>query len=128
MCPQTIKRNLKRARKWSCSTRPTTLRLAFLLLGVPTILYIYTGRWSRHSHLKMNIRHSPEAAEAAALARYVYATRAVSVAFDATRGEPELGVQGGAVALAMQRLDAALLELDTSRRSLDAILSRAGGH
>jgi hypothetical protein len=73
----------------------------------------------------MNIRHS---SEAAALARYVYATRAVSAAFDATRGEPELGVEGGAVALAMQRLDAALLELDTSRRSLDAILSRAGGH
>jgi hypothetical protein len=56
------------------------------------------------------------------------ATRAVSAAFDATRNEPELNADGRTVALALQRLDSALLELDTSQRSLDAILSRAGGH
>jgi hypothetical protein len=72
--------------------------------------------------------NSHSSAEAAALARYVQATRAVSAAFDATRSEPELGADGRTVALAVQRLDSALLELDTSQRSLDAILSRAGGH
>jgi hypothetical protein len=74
--------------------------------------------------------NSHSSAEAAALVRYMQATRAVSAAFDATRSEPELGVgaNGRAVALALQRLDIALLELDTSERSLDAILSRAGGH
>ncbi|WP_031364472.1 hypothetical protein [Caballeronia sordidicola] len=72
--------------------------------------------------------NSHSSAEAAALARYVQATRAVSAAFDATRSEPELAADGRTVALALQRLDSALLELDTSQRSLDAILSRAGGH
>lgn len=71
--------------------------------------------------------NSHSSAEAAALARYVQATRAVSAA-DATRSEPELDAEGRTVALALQRLDSALLELDTSQRSLDAILSRAGGH
>jgi hypothetical protein len=68
--------------------------------------------------------NSHSSAEAAALARYVQATRAVSAAFDATRSEPELDADGRAVALALQRLDSALLELDTSQRSRDAILSR----
>jgi hypothetical protein len=72
--------------------------------------------------------NSHSSAEAAALVRYVRATRAVTAAFDATRSEPELGADGRAVALALQRLDSALLELETSQRSLDAILSRAGGH
>lgn len=72
----------------------------------------------------MNSRH---AYEAAALARYVHATRAVSAAFDATRIDPEFDI-GGGVSAAVQRLDAALMELDTSQRSLDAILSRAGKH
>jgi hypothetical protein len=76
----------------------------------------------------MNRPDPHSSAEAAALARYVHATRAVSAAFNATRSEPELGVGGGMVAQALQRLDVALLELDTSQRSLDAILSRAGGH
>ena len=77
---------------------------------------------------EMNRPDIHSSAEAAALARYVQATRAVPAAFNATRAEPELGVGGGTVALALQRLDSALLELDTSQRSLDAILSRAGGH
>ncbi len=80
-----------------------------------------------HRH-EMNRPDTDSSAEAAALARYVQATRAVSAAFDATRAEPEPGAGGGTVALALQRLDSALLELDTSQRSLDAILSRAGGH
>jgi len=67
-------------------------------------------------------------AEALALARYVRATRAVTAAFDAARGEPEAGREADAAARALERLDAALLELDTSQRSLDAILARAGGH
>lgn len=66
--------------------------------------------------------------EASALARYVHATRAVSAAFDATRVEPELGAEDGAVAEALRKLDLALLELDTSQRSLDAILARAERH
>lgn len=72
----------------------------------------------------MNARHS---SEAAALARYMHATRAVSAAFDATRIDPELDMSGG-VSAAVQRLDEAMLELETSQRSLDAILSRAGTH
>ncbi|KQR76721.1 hypothetical protein ASG35_14500 [Burkholderia sp. Leaf177] len=76
----------------------------------------------------MNRLDIQSSAEAAALARYVQATRAVSAAFNATRAEPELGTGGGKVALALQRLDSALLELDTSQRSLDAILSRAEEH
>ena len=67
-------------------------------------------------------------AEALAVARYMRATRAVSAAFDIVRGEPELDSEGRAVARALERLDEALLELDTSQRSLDAILSRASGH
>jgi hypothetical protein len=67
-------------------------------------------------------------AEAIAVERYMRATRAVSAAFDVVRGEPEPDSEGRAVARALERLDEALLELDTSQRSLDAILSRAVGH
>jgi hypothetical protein len=64
--------------------------------------------------------------EAAALERFMRATRAVSAAFSATRAEPDC--RGESVARALQCLDSALLELDTSQRSLEAILSRAAGH
>ena len=63
--------------------------------------------------------------EAAALERFMRATRAVHAAFDATRVEPDIEPGGKPVARALERLDAALRELETSERSLDAILSRA---
>ncbi|MDR5784122.1 hypothetical protein QCE63_32390 [Caballeronia sp. LZ065] len=66
--------------------------------------------------------------EAAALERFMRATRAVHAAFDATRGEPGLEAGGQSAACSIGRLDAALHELDTSERSLDAILSRRAGH
>jgi hypothetical protein len=74
----------------------------------------------------MNARNGTS--EAAALERFMRATRAVSAAFDATRGEPELARGGRSVARALRRLDAALQELETSERTLDAILSRAAEH
>ncbi|BCQ24920.1 hypothetical protein NK8_30960 [Caballeronia sp. NK8] len=74
----------------------------------------------------MNPRNDP--LEAAALERFMRATRAVHAAFDATRGEPESGQDGRFVARALARLDAALRELQTSEQSLDAILSRRAGH
>ena len=66
--------------------------------------------------------------EAAALERFMRATRAVSAAFDATRGETEFEEDGHSVARSLERLDAALRELETSEQSLDAILSRRAGH
>jgi hypothetical protein len=66
--------------------------------------------------------------ESAALERFMRATRAVNVAFDATRAEPDFIDGGQSVARSLQRLDAALLELETSERSLDAILARRSGH
>ncbi|KMQ80730.1 hypothetical protein BPMI_02502 [Candidatus Burkholderia pumila] len=62
--------------------------------------------------------------EAAALERFMRATRAVNAAFDATRGEPDFIDGGQSIASSQQRLDAALRELETSERSLDAILAR----
>lgn len=73
----------------------------------------------------MNARN--DSVEATALERFMRATRAVSAAFDATRGEPDFSRGGKSVAHALKRLDAALQELETSERSLDAILSRAAG-
>jgi hypothetical protein len=72
-------------------------------------------------------RH-PGSPEAAALERFMRATRAVNAAFDATRSEPGFEEGGQSVARSLERLDAALHELDTSERSLDAILSRRVGH
>ncbi|MDR5818448.1 MULTISPECIES: hypothetical protein [unclassified Caballeronia] len=72
-------------------------------------------------------RHS-DSLEAAALERFMRATRAVHAAFDATRSEPGLEASGQSAACSLGRLDAALHELDTSERSLDAILSRRAGH
>jgi hypothetical protein len=69
-----------------------------------------------------------ESLEAAALERFMRATRAVNAAFDATRGEPHSEDDGRSVARSLERLDAALRELETSERSLDAILSRRAGH
>ncbi|MFM0322257.1 hypothetical protein [Caballeronia glebae] len=66
--------------------------------------------------------------EAAALERFMRATRAVNAAFDATRGEPDSGRDGRSVARSIERLDAALHELETSEQTLDAILSRRAGH
>ncbi|BAN25900.1 hypothetical protein [Caballeronia insecticola] len=66
--------------------------------------------------------------EAAALERFMRATRAVNAAFDATRGEPDFEEGGRSVARSLERLDAALRELETSGQSLDAILSRRAGH
>jgi len=66
-----------------------------------------------------------DALEAAALERFMRATRAVNAAFDATRGEPDFVDGAQSVARSLQRLDAALCELETSERSLDAILSRS---
>ncbi|MDR5856930.1 hypothetical protein P9239_04785 [Caballeronia sp. LZ062] len=66
--------------------------------------------------------------EAAALERFMRASRAVNVAFDATRGEPPLEGGTQSVARSLARLDAALRELETSERSLDAILSRGARH
>ena len=63
--------------------------------------------------------------EASALERFMRATRAVNAAFDATRGEPALEYGARSVARSQQRLDDALRELETSERSLDAILSRS---
>lgn len=74
----------------------------------------------------MNPRNDP--LEAAALERFMRATRAVNAAFDATRGEPDLNEGGKSVARSLERLDAALRELETSGQSLDAILSRSAGH
>jgi hypothetical protein len=74
----------------------------------------------------MNLRK--ESLEAAALERFMRATRAVNVAFDATRVDPELVDGGQSIARGIERLDAALRELETSERSLDAILSRRAGH
>ncbi|MDR5776007.1 hypothetical protein P9250_14575 [Caballeronia sp. LP006] len=74
----------------------------------------------------MNPRN--ESLEAAALERFMRATRAVNAAFDATRVEPDDQQDGQFAARALDRLDAALLELDTSERSLDAILSRRADH
>ncbi|WP_244816833.1 hypothetical protein [Caballeronia sp. Lep1P3] len=65
--------------------------------------------------------------EAAALERFMRATRAVNAAFDATRGEPDFELGAQSVARSLERLDAALCELETSERSLDAILSRRAG-
>jgi hypothetical protein len=67
-----------------------------------------------------------ESLEAAALERFMRATRAVHAAFDATRGEPDFG-GGQSIARSLERLDAAFRELETSERSLDAILSRGAG-
>jgi hypothetical protein len=69
-----------------------------------------------------------DAAEAAALERFMRATRAVHAAFDASRGEPDFIDGNRSIARSLDRLDAALLELETSERSLDAILSRSAGH
>jgi hypothetical protein len=74
----------------------------------------------------MTPRNDPR--EAAALERFMRATRAVHAAFDATRGEPDLIGSGQTIARSLERLDAALRELETSERSLDAILSRHAGH
>ena len=78
----------------------------------------------------MNPRNEPlaRAPEAAALERFMRATRAVNAAFDATRGEHGLEQDGQSVARSLERLDAALRELETSEQSLDAILSRGAGH
>ncbi len=74
----------------------------------------------------MTSRNDP--LEAAALERFMRATRAVHAAFDATRSEPDLIEGGRPIARSLERLDAALRELETSERSLDAILSRRAGH
>jgi hypothetical protein len=74
----------------------------------------------------MNLRR--ESSEAAALERFMRATRAVNAAFDATRSEPDFIDGGRSIARSLERLDAALRELETSERSLDAILSRSAGH
>jgi hypothetical protein len=74
----------------------------------------------------MNPRNEPR--EAAALERFMRATRAVHAAFDATRAEPDFIDGERTIARSIERLDAALLELETSERSLDAILSRRAGH
>jgi hypothetical protein len=74
----------------------------------------------------MNARNG--SSEAVALERFMRATRAVSAAFDATRGEPVFERGSKSVARALARLDAALKELETSERTLDAILSRAVDH
>ncbi|WP_321792714.1 hypothetical protein [Caballeronia sp. J97] len=74
----------------------------------------------------MNPRNDP--LEAAALERFMRATRAVNAAFDATRGESGFEQDGRSVARSLERLDAALRELETSEQSLDAILSRRAGH
>jgi hypothetical protein len=66
--------------------------------------------------------------EAAALERFMRATRAVHAAFDATRGEPDFIDGGQSIARSQERLDAALRELETSERTLDAILARRTGH
>jgi hypothetical protein len=66
--------------------------------------------------------------EAAALERFMRATRAVHAAFDATLGEPDFIDGGQSIARSQERLDAALHELETSERTLDAILSRRPGH
>ncbi len=74
----------------------------------------------------MNSRNNP--LEATALERFMRATRAVHAAFDATRADPDLIEDGISVARSLERLDAALHELETFERSLDAILSRRAGH
>jgi hypothetical protein len=74
----------------------------------------------------MNLRHASP--EAAALERFMRATRAVHAAFDATRGEPDFIDGGSSIAHSQARLDAALRELETSERTLDAILSRRADH
>ncbi|KND56900.1 hypothetical protein BSCH_02450c [Candidatus Paraburkholderia schumanniana] len=76
----------------------------------------------------MPINRRTDSLEAAALERFMRATRAVNAAFDATRGEPDFEEGGQSVARSLERLDVALRELETSERSLDAILSRRAGH
>ncbi|WP_277184663.1 hypothetical protein [Caballeronia sp. BR00000012568055] len=69
-----------------------------------------------------------ESPEAVALERFIMATRAVHAAFDATRGEPDFIDGGQSIARSQERLDAALQELETSERTLDAILAGSAGH
>jgi hypothetical protein len=66
--------------------------------------------------------------EADALERFIGAMRAAHSAFDATRSAPRIVPGGKPVARAIERLDAALFELDSSERTLDAILARGAGH
>jgi hypothetical protein len=89
-------------------------------------LTVYSYSLSATGSLPMIPRNDP--LEAAALERFMRATRAVNAAFDATRGESDFIQDGQSVARSLERLDAALHELETSEQSLDAILSRRAGH
>lgn len=120
LCLSRIKGSLR------STAAPVLSRVVFSpLFSDAALLYIHTAKLPDRGSFDMNAH--PDSAEAAALVRLVRATRAVSAAFDATRGEPEWRGSNG-VARVLSRLDAALLELETSERSLDAILSRAAEH